>query len=295
MRVTNKLMADTVAQNLFQHTDRLMKTQEMISSGKKINRPSDDPIGMGKVLDYRSALSTIEQYARNLGQADSWLKQTDSSLGGMNTLLIRAKELAVYQATETASAQTREIAAGEVANLYDQILQLANSKLGNRYIFAGHQTDAAPFTRDADFNVTYSGDAGQIKVIVGENVTLQANTTGEDALINGTNVFDVLRDLRNALDANDTAGISAQVELLDNALEQVLTRRAETGAVLNRLETTKNYWANFNQNLTESLSDTEDADLIKTMTDLTSQEAAYQASLAAAAKVLQVSLLDFLQ
>ena len=91
------------------------------------------------------------------------------------------------------------------------------------------------------------------------------------------------------------AGISAQVERLDGVLEQVLTRRAETGAVLDRLETTKNHWADFKLNLTESLSDTEDADMTKTLTDLSSQEAAYQASLAAAANVLQVSLLDFLQ
>lgn len=295
MRITNKLMADTVAQNLYRHTDRLMKTQETVSSGKRINRPSDDPIGMGKVLDYRTALSTIAQYGRNLGQAESWLTQTDSSLGEINTLVVRAKELAVYQATETANAQTRDIAAGEVANLYDQIVQLANSKVGNRYIFAGHQTAAAPFSRDAGFNVTYHGDDGAINVIVGENVTLQVNTAGDDALINGTNVFDVLRDLRNALDANDTAGISAQVERLDEVLQHVLSKRAETGAVLNRLETTKNYWTTFTQNVTESLSDTEDADMIKTLTELSSQEAAYQASLAAASKVLQVSLLDFLE
>jgi flagellar hook-associated protein 3 FlgL len=82
---------------------------------------------------------------------------------------------------------------------------------------------------------------------------------------------------------------------LKGALEQVLTSRAETGAVLNRLETTENYWTNFKLNLTESLSATEDADLTKTITDLTAQESAYQASLAASARVLQMSLLDFLQ
>jgi len=295
MRVTNKLMADTITNNLFKNTERLLKTQNMISSGKRINKPSDDPIGMGRVLDFRKRISSIDQYSRNISHGESWLKHTDSTLESVDTLLIRAKELAVYQATETASQETREIAAEEVKNIYDQIVQLANTKLGKSYIFSGHITDAAPFSRDVNYNASYNGDDGEIRISIGENVTTSINNNGEDIFTSDENVFDILRDLINGLENNDTAEISAQIEPLDEALNQIFKVRADTGAKLNRLETTKNYLANFKLNITQMLSETEDVDIIKAITDLTTQEAVYQASLASAARMIQPGLIDFLR
>ena len=419
MRVTNSLMTDTVNRNLFKNVEQLLKTEEMISSGKRVNRPSDDPVAMGQILDYRRAISSIEQYDRNIARGESWLYMTDSVLGSVDTLLIRAKELAEYQATETANEDTREIAAEEVKNLYDQLIQLSNTKLGNSYIFSGYKTDTAPFTRDENFNAAYNGggsfevtdisctdkaslsdgdcffvsststdyyvwydkdgdglgdpaiagrtgisvdisgdttadevaartasainsaapadftagavagtltvtnniagyagDAsdgpapgstefavdvvtqgndGEILLIVGENVEMGINVTGDRVFMNQVDIFGVLRDLKEGLEGNDTAAISEQISRLDDALQQVVDVRAEVGAKLNRLESTSNYWADFKLNLEEILTKTEDADITRAYTDLTSQEAAYEASLAAASMIIQPSLLDFLR
>ena len=295
MRVTNKLMADTVASDLSKSIQGLLKTQTMLASGKRINAPSDDPIGMGKVLNYRTTISTIEQYTRNIAHGKSWLSATDSALGAIDELLTRAKELATSQATETATAQTRAIAATEVKNIYDQIVQFANTTVENSHIFAGHKTDAAPFTRDAAYNVTYSGDAGDIPITVGEDVTLTVNETGGEAFMTGSNIFDTLRDLINGLENDDTAAISNQLTPLDNGLSQVLGARAETGARLNRLETTENYFANFKLNVSQRLSGVEDTDIAQATTDLVTLQAGYQAALASAASVIQPSLLDFLK
>jgi len=295
MRVTDKLMAATVTSSLFKNTAQLLRTQNMISSGKRITKPSDDPLGMGKVLDHRKTLSSIDQYQRNIAHSQSWLQHTDMTLATIDTSLIRAKEIAEYQATETATELTREIAAEEIENIYDQVLQLANTALEGRYIFAGHQTDAPPFSRDGSYNATYSGDTGEIRATVGEKVDIVTNINGADAFVNTFNVFDILRDLQNGLMADDTDAISAQLESLDDALNQIVQVRAEVGAKLNRLETTENHWLNVTLNLEEMLSGIEDADLIKAMTDLVSQETAYQASLAASARMIQPSLIDFLR
>ncbi|VBB42513.1 putative Flagellin and related hook-associated proteins [uncultured Desulfatiglans sp.] len=149
MRVTNKLLADTVNQNLLRSVRDLLKTEEVVSSGKRINKPSDDPVGSARTLHYRRLLGAVGQYERNMNHADAWLKSTESALGTANDLLVRAKELAVYQASETASAETRAAAAAEVKVIWQEMLRLANTRFGETYIFAGHQTDSAPFAKES--------------------------------------------------------------------------------------------------------------------------------------------------
>lgn len=172
MRVTNKLMADTVTGNLFKNIDQFLKTQNILSSGKRINKPSDDPIGMGKVLDYRKTICAIDQYDRNIAHGESWLDLTDSTLNAVGDSLIRAKELALSQANATANADTMKAVAEEVKNIYDHLLQLANTKLGNSYIFAGHKTDTPPFSRDDDYIASYNGEAEVTEITCYDESTL---------------------------------------------------------------------------------------------------------------------------
>jgi len=295
MRVSNRLIASTVNSNLFKNTDRLLELQTMVSSGKRVNKPSDDPISMGRILDYRKTLASVDQYERNISNGESWLNLTDSVLGGIGDLIIRAKELAIYQASDTNSTDDRLIASEEVKNIFDQVMAMANTKQGNSYLFAGFNTDTAPFERDDFYNITHFVDNGDIDIIVGVDVRLNINTNGDDAFIDNVNIFQVIRDLNTALEADDTTAISNQIDELDDALNQVLIVRANTGARLNRLESTENHWADFKLNVQAQLSDEEDADIMKVVSDMVAQEAAYKASLAASAKIIQPSLIDFIR
>jgi flagellar hook-associated protein 3 FlgL len=186
MRVTNRLMADTVLNSLYKNTQQLLKLQEMVSSEKRINRPSDDPIGMGKILDYRKVLSSIDQYNTNIARGKTQIELTESCLEAIDDLVLEARRIAVEQSA--GELENRPTAAQEVKNIYDQILQLANTRLGGTYILSGHQTDTAPFSRDADYNATYHGDDGDIRIIVGDNLDIKINVTGEDALSSGVDV-----------------------------------------------------------------------------------------------------------
>ena len=297
MRVSNRQIMDTITKNLFQNEKRLLELQNKISSGKRINQPSDDPLGMKRVLDYRKLLAQIKQYKKNLAYGETWLKDTESVLGSISDLLRRAKEIAVYQATGTSTAQTREIAAQEVKNLYDQIIQLANSKWKGNFIFAGYQTktNLPPFSRDEDYNATYQGDTGKIEVIVGEGNKVTINLHGQEVFSQEVDIFLTLKELKESLENNDPEMIGSLVEEIDKAFNQIDRYRAEIGARINRLESAENYWNNLKLNIEKALSDTEDADLTQVMTDLLNQQAVYQASLATTARIIQPSLIDFLR
>ena len=145
MRITNKLMSDNVTRNIFKNTEALYKLQNDISSAKRINKPSDDPIGIGKVLDYRKISESIGQYKTNIGHAEALLNLTDSTLSSIDVLLMRVKELTISQSTESSTEETREIVSSEISEIYDQIVNLANTKSRKSYIFAGYNTHTAPF------------------------------------------------------------------------------------------------------------------------------------------------------
>ena len=295
MRVTEQLIANSVTANFFTNTRRLFAAQKLVGSGKRINKPSDDPAGMGKVLDYRRVLSSVEQYTRNINKARSHLALTESVLGSVDTLLIGAKEIASQQSTGTASPQTRTIAADKIRGIRDQVLQLANTKSGNTYLFSGHKTDSAPFPTLGNPDYEYQGDAGKIRIVIGEQREITINAVGGDVFTGEVNLFQVLQDLEDALRNNDAEGVAAQTDRVSAALNQVLNARAGAGEKLNLLETTENYWAWFKLNTEGMLVEIEDADITKAITDLTTLESAYQASLAATAKIIQPSLIDFLR
>jgi flagellar hook-associated protein 3 FlgL len=295
MRVTEKIMANSVTSNLFVKTEQIYRAQQTVSTGKRVSRPSDDPTGMGKVLDCRKTIASIDQYSKNIIRGRSQLQLTEATLGSVDNQLIRAKELAVFQSTETCGPETRAIAAEEVRTIRDQILQLANTKLGNSYIFSGHKTTTTPFPEEGNPNFEFKGDSGKVNIIVGENVEVCINANGGDVFAGAADLFGILTDLEEGLMNNDTAGISEQIELLDDAMNQVLEARAEIGEKLNVLDASESYWAQFKVNTEQLLLETEDVDITKAIIDLTALESAYEASLSVAANIIQPSLLDFLR
>ncbi len=300
MRITNNMISGAVKHYISTNAERLFRTQETISSGKQIVKPSDDPSGMSRVINYRKTLSSVDQYQRNIGQANSELEQAESTLIEVNEILTRTKELALAQVTGTATAETRQIAAVELRQLRDQFIQLANSKIGNRYLFGGMETDVPPYDpssleEDPFAPQGYQGNSGEFKTIIGEGVVMTTNADGNMAFTRDVDTRTVLNDLITALEGDHVDDIELQLDKIDSAMNQSTDARADIGAKLNRLETTELHWDTVRLNIQKIMSETEDTDITQAITDLTSQETAYQASLAVSAKTFQQSLLDFLR
>jgi len=147
MRVSNKQMASIVKGDLLRNAQLLLKSRERVATQKLINRPSDDPTGMGKVLDYRKTISSIDQYSNNATTAKNRTEFTGTLMETVFDLLDQAKQIASEQSVET-TPESRQGAAQQVEGIYDQILGIANTKYGDAYLFAGHGTDTIPFPRD---------------------------------------------------------------------------------------------------------------------------------------------------
>ncbi len=294
MRVTDKSIANNNLSAMQLNLERLAKLQQQASTGLKINAPGDDPSGAQKALQLQGALSDNTQYARNIVTGTAWLGQADNAMSSMGDLLGRAHEIAVEMANGTMSAQNRTAAVTEVNQLTAQLAQLGNTQAGGKYIFGGFNNDTAPY--DANGNFTGTEDA--VNIQVGKNSQVAINYSG-GKLLNGTgggvNIFTEMKNLSTALSTNDQAGVQGSLTTLDTALNQITTARADMGSRMNRLENSTTTMDSMNISMNADLSGTQNADIIKTYTDLTSQQTAYQASLTATAKISQLSLLNYLK
>ena len=260
MRVTNNTMIHSIVRYLTRQNEALFDRQNTIASGKKINKPSDDPLGMGRVLDYRQTIASIEQYQTNIQSGKTRLDVVEANLDLVDELLEVVRAVAETEARGT--TESRQRAAENVKDLYDQILDQANSKLSDNYLFSGYQTKTAPFSRDDSlattydqFTVTYNGDGGDMQFIVADNTQVSMDADGRpifhDAAPGGVSIFDAMRDLIVGLETDDTAAISVQRGLLDQGHTQIQNNRSANAPVLYQLKTAENHWQQYKPKIEE--------------------------------------------
>lgn len=272
--------------------NRLAKLTEQVSSGMRVHDASDDPSAFARAKGLRGVLTGIDQYQRNIGVADDRLSVTDGVMGAMEDLLVRAKEMALAMSNGTVSADQRRILQTEAIALIDEMVSLGNAKLGDEYLFAGHQTGTEPFAADG----TYAGDSGVRRVEIGEGVTAAINTPGDTLLVNGTNVFATLQGLRDALGANDVAAIQASLDPLDASIEQVTQERMKVGLQLNKTVRQNDRLEEVTFQTTRLLSEQEDVDMASAVSALVASQNALALSRSALSRLLDSqSLLNFLR
>jgi flagellar hook-associated protein 3 FlgL len=285
-------MMENIKANLAKQSSQLMDSQIKIATGKRINRLSDDSSGMEKVLNYRTTLSSIEQYQRNITDAKTRVEYTETVLGQVNDLIDDAKTIASNQYSES-----REALAQEVSNIRDQIMSMANSKYNNNYLFHGHLTDTAPFDSSGAYvdDLTNPGSHNAQQVSIGDGIQITLDADGSEIFVEGTdNLFEVLDDLEAALLADDEDAISAAVDPLYRISDQMESVRAGFAATYDRLETTEDHWNTFSNSVENMRSKVEDADVTEAAVDLQLQQASYELLLQVAADVVQPTLVDFL-
>jgi flagellar hook-associated protein 3 FlgL len=289
MRVTNSMMTATVKRNLFRQAEQLAKKQETMASGKRINRPSDDPLGYGKVLDYRKTLTSLGQYDRNIQNAKNRTEFIETTLEGVEELMVDAKNWAVNQSAS--ASMDREAAITSVQNIREQMLQMSNSKMGNVYVFAGFQTLTPPFASDGSYN----GDNGYYSVMTADNMEMQVEADGSRIFQGAEDVFDALDQLIVGLQTDDVALIHDQIGRFEQAQDQVQMVRAESGAKYQQLQLVEQQTAKLKLTFEEMMDSTEKAIIEETVIDFNNQELAYELALNAAAKIIQPTLMDFLR
>ncbi len=302
MRITNNMLSRIFLLNLEKSATRLIQLQERLSTGRRINRPSDDPIGTTKALNLRLLEEQNLQYQKNIEDASSWLNFNDSVLGDLQTALYRAKELGIQGSDSALSAEDRKALAKEVNQILEHILSLTNSTFKGKYLFGGTQTTTLPYTATRDgitgqitaVTPNPAGLNGEIQREIGLGARLCINISGNDAFTKDVDLFQTLINLRDTLNADNPDGARNTLDDLDTASNQLIVAQSEIGAKENRIESALSWLQDENLNLVKLLSETEDADIIKEIGDLQQQEVIYQSALALGGKILLPSLIDFI-
>nr|WP_233281063.1 flagellar hook-associated protein FlgL [Paenibacillus algicola] len=298
------MMSNQLLQNLNRNARSMNETQIQMSTGMKINKPSDDPVGITYSLRYRGEIASNEQYQKNVDSALSWLGFTDTMMDQAGNVLHRLKEITVQGSTGTNPQSALDSVSQEVLQLKNQLVDIANSRLNGKYVFNGQQYDKAPFDfpNYLDGSIDTSGayviqtDHGSVEYLVGENVKIGINVSGNDAFGSGNdNVFVMMDRISHSLLAGDQSAVSDELSNIETSLERILTMRAEVGAKTNRVELIEGRLKDLDLNLSKLQAKTEDADYTELIMRSQIQENVYNASLSAGAKIIQPSLVDFLR
>ena len=299
------------------------------SNLKRVSKPSDDPIGNVEVMALRSQNVDAEQYLRNLNFAKTQLSYTENILEEMTDILVKAKELAIGQASSIYSPEIRMGVSKEIHQMRQQMLGIANKRMGNRYLFSGQKILTRPF----DEQGKYQGDQNKINIEINKDVFIPVNLNGADLFFSkgkkipqkedtqltppgievslenlartpassadgeevSVSVFDELRGLENALLTDNPEVIQSLLERLDQSIERMITYRTEIGALTNTITN-----AETNIEKTKLLNEAhksriEDADVAELMGDLQKEQAVLQATYRASSNLMNTSLMDFLK
>ena len=281
-------MVDNMMRNLQDNMKKLDKLNQQLSSGKKFSKPSENPTGAAESMELESVLSNHGQYLDNIGEAKDWMKSSESALKNSGKILQRAREQAVYGANGSLSEGDRKQIATEIGELKKELINVANSKLGDRYLFSGQKTTTKAFDDSGNFQ----GSESDISREVGPGTEMKINTNGKEVF---EDAIEHLDKLKTNLENSEMDEIQKRIGELDEDLSINTEKRAQIGAKINRLDMTESKIEEEKIQSEELLSKNEDVDIAKTITDLKMQESVYRASLASGARIMQPTLVDFLQ
>lgn len=274
--------------------ERMGKFQEQLSTGKKIQKPSDDPVVAMQGMNYRSELNNVEQYKRNMNEVHNWMDNSDASLDKATKALQRLRELAVQGSNGTYDEGQRKNIASEVKQLKEHLADVGNTKVNDKYIFNGTNISEKPIDlgKDGgDHQVSTNGNS--VKIEVSKGVELPVNINPESVF--KKEMFEDIDEFVNRLEGNGDVDYDASIADIDKHIDNLVNERADLGARMNRVELIEDRLSTQEIIATENLSDVEDAEMEKVITNLKTQESVHRAALGVGARIIQPSLMDFLR
>jgi flagellar hook-associated protein 3 FlgL len=304
MRLSTNMIFDQQVRGITDSQSSWLKVGEQLSSGRRVNNPSDDPIAASRAVVLSQSQAKSAQYATARSFADQSLSMEENALKGATSSIQDAQTLIVYGSTGTLSDDDRASIATQLEGIRAQLLNQANSQDGNgRYIFAGYKTDTAPFTDTAGTGVSYVGGDQAITQKVDDGRTMDVSSTGSsvfmsitsnakvepDGTASETNVFNMLDSAIAALkvpqdNADDATKQTFQDAMdktnrgLSNSLNNVLTVRSAVGTQLSELDTLNAQGDDRDTIMTSQMSDLVDVDYTSAISSYTMQQTALQAS-----------------
>lgn len=298
IRITDLGMSASRMSWIDQGKARVSAAEQEIATGRRINRPSDNPSESARLMRHDLRLQRVSQFARNNDNAKLWIGSADQALQTGANYLERARTLAVQAGNDTLGTEELRAIADDIRSIGQGMLAMSNTKISGRAIFAG----TADTTGAYDPTGTYIGDTGEVTRALDTDETVVVGYRGPDVFgvsdpgdpMNG-NVFEMLGALADAIEAGDTAQIRAGMEAVDTAMSRIGVIQGRVGAASQQLDAAEFRQGAERLNTEEHISKIRDVDIAEAVIRLRSAEMSYEATMSATARALSRSLLDFIR
>ena len=276
---------------------KMDKYLEQLYTGKKISRPSDDPVIAMKGINYRAQLAQVEQFKRNTGEVNNWMDNSDAALDNATKAMHRLRDLAVKAGNAAYGDEELQSIKAEAEQIKLDLIDIANTKVNDKYIFNGTNTSEKPVVFDEDGGLNDIDPTNPVMIEVSNGTRIQANVDASEIFDQG--LFDAIDDFIGLLDRDGTEGESVDIgntlDSIDEQTTDIINARADLGARMNRLELIESRLADQEIIATRTMSNNEDIDFEVAITNLITQESLHRAALSAGSRVIQPTLIDFLR
>lgn len=294
MRVTQSMMSANMMRNLNQSYERLARLQEQAYTEKRILRPSDDPVVAMKGIGYRTNLAEVEQYKRNYREAHNWIENADTALDKVTNALHKIRELVTQGANDPVGDDPRGYIADEIEQIKKHLENLANTKVGDQYIFNGTNSLKKPVDLDKG---DYPDQEKMVKFELAKGVFIEVSVDTYPIFNEDDGIFKDIDGLINELQISGASGekIGEFITKIEQQTDKVLSITATLGALTNRIELMETRIDEEESIAKRMMVDNEHVDMEKILIDLISQESVHRAALGVGGRIIQPTLLDFLR
>ncbi len=300
MQISTKLFNQQTLERLSDMHGKIQQNQARIATGKNILRASDDPIAAVNISVAKEQKTENARYIENIGRAKSKLELSENALNQASNLITRIYELTILAENDTFSTDDRIAMKQEITQLKDSMFQLVNAEdASGQALFAGYKVNQNAFAKDENGYIQYMGDRGNNFINISENMTLSLGIDGASAFLRipsentHKSIFGIIEAIEdNFEDANFPKNAISD---LQSAIDHLSLQHTYIGAQLNKAELQEEALNKRQIILSENLSQLEDADITKIVTELQTMLLNRDAATQAFAKIGQQSLFDFLR
>ena len=294
MRITPTIQGRNFLELANETKTRLDRAQEQLSSGKRVNRLSDDPHAASQASQVSATISTNEQYIATNDLLHSKLEFTDSLLQNLNQLVDAAQVAGAQALSGTSTPTTRVALSTEVDGIKSQALSIGNKQFNGTFLFSGTLTNTEPFA-DSPAGVTFSGNDEALYLRLDATTVIKTNITNQDLFAGSPPLFATLEGLKTAIANNDTAAIRQHMDELEQVSTRVNTVATVVGNDLNLVDQVKAAVTNHNFALTREKGRLTDANLVEVISSAELAQQSLTMTLQAQGRIQQLSLIDFLR
>lgn len=300
MTISTKVYNDQAMSTLNRITGDIQGIQSRIATGRNILKTSDNPAVGAKISFTKDQKILLERYNVNIDRSINRLSQAENAIGSSVQVLQRIHELSIQARNDTYNAGDRAAIAMEIKNLREQMLSLANSRDANgQYIFAGYKVETQPFVEDPDGVVQHFGDRGIHTLQISDNQRISTTLDGADVFLRipqDEGVVDVFSTIDAFIQQLDEGEMDDDhIDRMGELMEHFSLQQTKLGSQMNRANLQREINDKRLLLMNQDISNLEDADLAKLVTDLQAKLVSRNAAQQAFVKIAQDNLFNYIR